>query len=226
LAASHILIVEDEPKLVALLTDYLRAASFATEATANGSDVVAIVKARPPALIILDLTLPGRDGIAICRDIRSFSDVPIIIVTARIDERDRLIGLGQGADDYVCKPFSPREVVARCEAILRRVRGPDALAAVGLTIDVERHCAEYRGRVLDLTVTEFRLLQVLAHSPGRVFSRQQLLDAAYEGHRIITDRTVDSHIKNLRRKLQTVSPDQEPIRSVYGVGYKLDLSAD
>jgi len=181
------------------------------------------------ALVLLDLMLPGKDGLEVCRELRSFSDMPIVMVTARVEEIDRLLGLELGADDYICKPFSPREVVARVRAILRRGRldtspGPAASAALAevLRIDEARYTADFRGHALQLTPVEFRLLKTLADAPGRVFSRDQLLDKLYTDHRIVTDRTVDSHIKNLRRKLDAASPEQELIRSIYGVGYKLD----
>ncbi len=220
---NKILIVEDEPKLAALLADYLTAASYKTQIIADGREVVPAVKAAPPDLILLDLMLPGRDGIDVCRELRTFSEIPVIMVTARVEEIDRLLGLEIGADDYICKPFSPREVVARVRAILRRAqRGAAAPAATGLTIDEAQYRAAFNGRELDLTPVEFRLLNTLAAAPGRVFSRQQLLDNLYEDHRVVTDRTVDSHIKNLRRKLDEVSPEQELIRSIYGVGYKLE----
>jgi len=220
---NKILIVEDEPKLAALLADYLTAASYKTQIVADGREVIPAVKAAPPDLILLDLMLPGRDGIDVCRELRTFSEIPVIMVTARVEEIDRLLGLEIGADDYICKPFSPREVVARVRAILRRAqRGAAAPAATGLTIDEAQYRAAFNGRELDLTPVEFRLLNTLAAAPGRVFSRQQLLDNLYEDHRVVTDRTVDSHIKNLRRKLDEVSPEQELIRSIYGVGYKLE----
>jgi two-component system response regulator BaeR len=163
--------------------------------------------------------LPGRDGLDICRELRTFSDVPIVMVTARVEEIDRLIGLDLGADDYVCKPFSARELVARVKAILRRPR----TASTGLVLDEERHLALLDGRTIDLTPVEFRLLRTLAAAPGRVFSRNRLLEHLYADHRVVTDRTVDAHIKNLRRKLEEVRPGQELVRSIYGVGYKLEL---
>jgi two-component system response regulator BaeR len=220
---SKILIVEDEPKLAALLADYLKAASYQTQIIGDGREVVPAVRAAPPDLILLDLMLPGRDGLEVCRELRTFSEVPIVMVTARVEEIDRLLGLEIGADDYICKPFSPREVVARVRAILRRAqRRPDAPALAGLTIDDQQYRAAFNGEPLDLTPVEFRLLKTLAAAPGRVFSRQQLLDNLYADHRVVTDRTVDSHIKNLRRKLQQASPEQELIHSIYGVGYKLE----
>ena len=216
---SRILIVEDEPKLAALEADYLKAAGFDTHCIADGRDVVSWVRTQAPDLVLLDLMLPGRDGLDICRELRTFSDVPIVMVTAKVEEIDRLIGLDLGADDYVCKPFSVRELVARVRAILRR-RGTPSSA---LLIDEERHVAELDGKPLDLTPVEFRLLRALASSPGRVFPRERLLERLYEDHRVVTDRTVDAHVKNLRRKLEEVRPGEEVVRSIYGVGYKLEL---
>jgi two-component system response regulator BaeR len=221
--ATKVLIAEDEPKLAALLGDYLNASGFAASWIADGNAVVSAVKADPPDLIVLDLMLPHRNGLDICRELRTFTTLPLVIVTARVEEIDRLLGLELGADDYICKPFSPREVVARVKAILRRVGRGAANGASGLSIDQERYRAALAGQPLDLTPVEFRLLRTLAAAPGRVFSRMQLLDKLYADHRIVTDRTVDSHIKNLRRKLQQASPDRELIESVYGVGYKLEL---
>jgi two-component system response regulator BaeR len=215
-----ILIVEDEAKLAALEADYLKAEGFAPHCIANGLEVVPWVRANAPDLILLDLMLPGRDGLDICRELRTFSDVPIVMVTARVEEIDRLIGLDLGADDYVCKPFSARELVARVKAILRRPRAP---SAAGLMLDEEKHRAELDGRALDLTPVEFRLLAALASAPGRVFPRDRLLERLYADHRVVTDRTVDTHVKNLRRKLEEVRPGEDLVRSIYGVGYKLEL---
>jgi two-component system response regulator BaeR len=221
---SRIMIVEDEPKLASLLADYLHKAGFQTTHIANGLEVVPAVRAAPPDLILLDLMLPGRGGVEICTELRSFSHVPIVMVTARVEEIDRLLGLQVGADDYVCKPFSPREVVARVQAILRRAGQwkEEAAPTTGLVVDDERHAAAWNGQALDLTPVEFRLLRTLYGNKSRVFSRDQLMNNLYEDYRIVTDRTVDSHIKNLRRKLDQVSPDHEMIRSVYGVGYKFE----
>ena len=214
-----ILIVEDEPKLAALEADYLKAEGFETHTIADGREVVPWVRAQAPDLILLDLMLPGRDGLDVCRDLRTFSDVPVIMVTAKVEEIDRLIGLDLGADDYVCKPFSVRELVARVRAILRRRRTP----STALVLDEERHVAALDGRALDLTPVEFRLLRALASAPGRVFARERLLERLYEDHRVVTDRTVDAHVKNLRRKLEEVRPGEELVRSIYGVGYTLEL---
>jgi two-component system response regulator BaeR len=214
-----ILIVEDEAKLAALEADYLKAEGFEPHCIANGLEVVPWVRSHAPDLILLDLMLPGRDGLDVCRELRTFSDVPIVMVTARVEEIDRLVGLDLGADDYVCKPFSARELVARVKAILRRPRS----AANGLALDEERHLAQLDGRSIDLTPVEFRLLRTLASTPGRVFSRDKLLENLYADHRVVTDRTVDVHVKNLRRKLEEARPGQEMVFSIYGVGYKLEL---
>lgn len=220
-----ILIVEDEPRLAALLAEYLQQAGYETRVLERGDEVASWVRSNPTALILLDIMLPGRDGMAVCRELRNFSDVPIIMVTARAEEIDRLLGLELGADDYICKPFSPREAVARVKAILRRVhaRGTDAGTAPRLSLDVDKFSASLDGKPLGLTPAEFRLLRTLHEQPGRVFSRDRLLDVIYEDHRIVTDRTIDSHVKNLRKKLESAAPGEELIRSVYGVGYKLEL---
>ncbi|MCY0386054.1 response regulator [Robbsia sp. Bb-Pol-6] len=237
----HILIVEDEPKLAVVLADYLHVDGFATTSLADGQDVIPHIRRQPPDLMLLDLMLPGRSGIDICRELRQFSTLPVIILTARVDEIDRLLGLELGADDYVCKPFSPREVVARVKAILRRMasapaRAPSPAAAAtasvavapqqgapGLWLDEAAYSARLDGVALKLTPVELRLLALLAKSPGRIFQREYLLGHLYDDHRVVTDRTIDSHVKNLRRKLQALRPGSDPIASVYGVGYRLDL---
>lgn len=220
-----ILIVEDEPKLCALMRDYLAAADYPTHCLGNGLEVVPAVRTLDPRLVLLDLSLPGRDGLEVCKELRSFSTVPIIMMTARVEEVDRLLGLELGADDYICKPFSHREVVARVKALLRRTQGPAPVAQPRLQIDQQQYCASFDGVALDLTPVELRLLNTLASAPGRVFSRDQLLDRLYSDHRVVTDRTVDSHIRNLRRKLEQACPGEHPIESLYGVGYRFQLSA-
>lgn len=227
-----VLVVEDEPKLAQVLLDYLAANNYASAWLADGREVAKYFVERPPHehpdLILLDLMLPGRDGLEVCKDIRKISNVPIIMITARVEEIDRLIGLEIGADDYICKPFSPREVMARIKVILRRIPYPEKgistsnTALTHLQLDESRFEALYHHQLLDLTPAEFRLLKTLADAPGRVFQREQLINHVYDDQRIITDRTIDSHIKNLRRKMATISPD-EVIRSIYGVGYKLEL---
>ena len=218
-----LLIVEDEPKLVKLLSSYMRQAGYEPECLENGLDVLPHVRRKMPALILLDLMLPGKNGIDICKEIRTFSTVPIIMVTARIEEIDRLLGLELGADDYICKPFSPREVVARVKAVLRRSTSqhPDGTIPE-LYLDEERLLATLHGHELDLTVVEFKLLRFLAANPGRIYSRSKLMDCIYPDQRVVSDRTVDSHIKNLRKKISGVSPEAEVIHSVYGLGYKYD----
>lgn len=218
----NILIVEDEKRLAQLHRDYLHQAGYATEWIENGAHVVSRVKEAPPDLIILDLMLPGKDGMDICKEVRQFSGVPIIMVTARVEEIDRLLGLEFGADDYICKPFSPREVVARVKAVLRRgqpVGGGDQL----LVLDEDRYLATIKGDKLDLTAVEFQLLSILAGRPGQIFSRDQLMERIYNDERIVCDRTIDSHIKKLRKKIAVVAPDLELIRSVYSVGYKYEI---
>jgi two-component system response regulator BaeR len=214
-------IVEDEPELAALVADYLRAAGFDPTVFADGLDALAAIRTTVPALVVLDLMLPGLDGLALCRELRSFSAVPIVMVTARVEEIDRLLGLELGADDYLCKPFSPRELVARIKAILRRSGGAAPTAA--LAIDAAARRASLHGQALDLTRTEFELLAALASRPGQVFSRAQLLELARQDKLEIADRAIDSHIKNLRRKIEAAAPGFEPIRSIYGLGYRFDL---
>jgi len=217
-----VLVVEDEVKLARLLLDYLHQSGFETLTVADGAEVVALVRQQSPDLILLDLMLPGRDGLEICREIRTFSSVPIIMVTARIEEIDRLLGLELGADDYICKPFSPREVVARVKAVLRRSDKDAPLPMNGLKLDEACYRATLDSRELDLTAVEFKLLQFLAASPGRIYSRQQLMDRIYPDERVVSDRTIDSHIKKLRRKIADISTEKELIHSVYGVGYKFE----
>jgi two-component system response regulator BaeR len=220
--AARILVVEDEAKIAALLRDYLVVAGYHVDMLGEGASAVAWVREHAPDAILLDVMLPGEDGLSICRGVRAFSAVPILMVTARAEEIDRLLGLELGADDYICKPFSPREVVARVKAVLRRTQAaatPSA-APAPIELDESRFEARMRGQAIDLTPVEFRLLGKLVAQPGRVFSRQQLMDALYRDHRIVSERTVDSHVKNLRRKLARVGPD--PIASVYGVGYRLE----
>jgi two-component system response regulator BaeR len=217
----HILIVEDEQRLASLLIDYLAAANMTSHWLAEGSGVVSQVRQDPPDLVLLDLMLPGRDGMEICKDIRTFSQVPIIMVTARVEEIDRLLGLELGADDYICKPYSPREVVARVKAVLRRTGGA-APVARGLVIDEPAMRVHLNGRLLDLTAVEFNLLAFLVARPGRIYSRDQLMEHIYTDQRIVNDRTIDSHIKKLRRKMEQAVPGCDLIRSVYGVGYKFE----
>ncbi len=222
-SASHVLIIEDEPKLAALLHDYLGASGYRVSVLDSGAGAIDWVRTHAPDAILLDISLPGEDGLSICRGVRAFSGVPILMVTARVEEIDRLLGLELGADDYICKPFSPREVVARVKAVLRRAASHSALPPPSaIVLDEERFEARVHGRALALTPIEFRLLRKLAGQPGRVFSRAQLIEALYEDHRVVSDRTVDSHIKNLRRKL--VELGEDPISAVYGIGYRFEIA--
>lgn len=220
---SRILIVEDEEKLALLQADYLRNAGFDSHRLANGLDVIPWLKSNTADLVLLDVMLPGCDGLTLCREIRAFSTVPVIMVTARIEEIDRLLGLELGADDYICKPFSLREMVARVKAILRR-SSPSATDshAAPLTLDAERFRVNFGTLNVELTVVEFLLLQTMVQQPGRIFSRTQLMDMIYRDQRIVSDRTIDSHIKKLRKKLADLVPGKELIHSVYGAGYRYE----
>ena len=218
-----ILIVEDDVKIADMLANYLLMHGFASEVCGDGHEAVARVRRQAPALIVLDLMLPGLDGVAVCAAVRAFSTVPIMMVTARVDEIDRLLGLDTGADDYVCKPFSPREVVARIKALLRRSEGALAKPVpAAFVVDEARQQISWRGRPLPLTPVEFRLMRQLMSRPGQVFARARLLDTLHEDQRDVSDRAIDSHIKNLRRKLEQAGTGEAGISSVYGVGYRFD----
>jgi two-component system response regulator BaeR len=220
-----ILIVEDEPKIAALLADYLRTqGGFHTRIVDRGDAVLDVFLAEKPDLVLLDLMLPGMDGIEVCKLLRRQSSVPIIMVTARVEEIDRLLGLELGADDYICKPFSPREVVARVKAVLRRTElTSEGNPLQGLEIDDLKFTARINGKDLCLTPVEFALLKTLSAVSGRVFSRDQLMNAMYSDYRVVSDRAVDTHVKNLRKKLATVTGDEDMIRSVYGLGYRFGV---
>ncbi|MEH6451713.1 MAG: response regulator [Psychromonas sp.] len=220
-----ILIVEDEPALASVLSEYLLQVGFDTHIINNGSEVIEWVKSNEPELMILDLMLPQRDGLDIYRELRTFTQLPVVMATARVDEIDRLLGLELGADDYICKPYSPREVVARVKNVLRRsdVVNAPATNSSPLNIDEQTMVAMFHEQTLSVTPAEFRLLSYFNKHPKQVFSRDQLMQQIYKDNRIVTDRTIDSHIKNLRKKLQDVAPDNECIKSIYGVGYKLSI---
>ena len=220
-AAARILVVEDDPILATVIAEVLRDLGFGVDLLADGNAVAEFVRRQPPRAILLDLGLPGRDGFAICRELRSFSTVPLIMVTARSDSVDRMHGLDIGADDYICKPFEPGELAARLRALLRRTRQwqGEPVAAPPLHIDAAAMQVSVHGVPVVLTPIEFRLLQTLAQHPGRVYSRAQLLDAIYDAAHVVNDRTVDSHIKNLRRKLVEAGLE-DPLGAVYGVGYR------
>ena len=221
----HVLIVEDEKKLADILIAYLNKEEFRVTHYESGSGVSDWVKNNQPNIILLDLMLPDVNGKDLCKEIRQFSTVPIIMVTAMIDEIDRLIGLELGADDYVCKPFSPKEVVARVKAVLRRSEGDFNQGEIydAFEVNDETYSIKLHGDRLDLTPVEFRLLKMFIQSPGRVFNRDQILDNIFEDGRIVLDRTVDTHVKNLRHKLKTASPEKDYVRSVYGIGYSFEI---
>lgn len=215
-----LMIVEDEPELAALVADYARAAGYEPLVFGDGALALEAIRAAPPALVVLDLMLPGLDGLALCRAVRAFSELPIVMVTARVEEIDRLLGLESGADDYLCKPFSPRELMARIKAILRRAG--QAAPTRPMELDEGARRARVHGKALDLTPSEYAILAALARRPGQVLSRAQLLDAARADSLDATDRAIDSHIKNLRRKIDAAAPGLEAIRSIYGLGYRYD----
>ncbi len=221
--AKKILVVEDEPSLAIVLCEYLAQAGFQTHIIDNGLEVIDWVKQESPDLLILDLMLPNRDGLDIYRELRTFSQVPVVMATARVDEIDRLLGLELGADDYICKPYSPREVVARIKNVLRRTVEAATPQQNGLVINDTQMKVTFNEQELTLTPAEFRLLSFFNKHPGQVFNRDQLMQKIYADNRLVTDRTIDSHIKNLRKKLQDANPDGEYIKSIYGVGYKFTL---
>jgi two-component system, OmpR family, alkaline phosphatase synthesis response regulator PhoP len=223
----HILVVDDEPKIAEIARDYLERAGFRVTTAGNGADALAIARARRPDLIVLDLGLPKMDGLDVTRTLRKQSSVPIIMLTARVDESDKLVGLELGADDYVTKPFSPKELVARVRAVFRRagndVAAPerrDVISAGDVTLDRRRMQASVGKQSIDLTSTEFELLATLASQPGRVFTRAQLLDAIRGVEVESFDRAVDAHVKNVRRKLEPDPRNPRYILTVHGVGYK------
>lgn len=223
----HILIIEDEAKIAAILKEYLEKSGYRASISGRGDQAVALVRKHAPDMMLLDIMLPGMDGMAVCREVRKFSSIPIIMITAKVEELDRLLGLEIGADDYICKPFSPREVIARIKAVLRRTH-PEferKNPTVGpIEIDVVSHIAKVNGQTIDVTRSEFKLLQVLVSQPGRVFSRDELI-ARVQGYDCDGyDRTIDSHIKNLRKKIAVLLPGQEIITTIYGLGYKMSYT--
>ena len=227
MAGQDILVVEDEIKIAGILQDYLVKAGYRVACLDRGDLVIPYVRQKPPCLILLDLMLPSLDGLEVCRELRKFSAVPIIVITARVEEIDRLLGLELGADDYICKPFSPREVVARVKAVLRRVYAPpaDKTLVVGeVSLIPETHEVLVEGHELKLTPCEYNLLKTLLSHPNRIFSRHELVNIVqgydFEGY----ERTIDSHIKNLRKKIASCLPGNEVISTIYGVGYKLNAS--
>jgi len=235
-----ILIVEDEIQLATLLSDYLNQSHMNSHCIHDGNEVMPWLNQHNAKLIVLDLMLPGRDGLSLCREIRATSNVPIIITTAKVEEIDRLLGLELGADDYICKPYSPREVVARVKAVLRRselitasndssaalpIKSPYHIALddnrLTLTIRLNQH-----QQAIEFTLVEYHLIKMLVNKPGLIFSRNQLMQNMYSDNRIVSDRTIDSHIKKIRKKLRDVIDEREWIQSVYGAGYRFDPTAE
>lgn len=220
---SHrILVVEDDRKISDLLLNYLRASGYEAYPAYDGLDALNMMKQQVLDAVILDWMLPRLDGIGVCQAVRAFSDVPILMLTARIDEVDRLLGLDTGADDYVCKPFSPREVIARVRALLRRAQGTVKASSKPWEIDDASFRIRWFGQWLPLTRIEFMMLRLLLNRPGRAYSRNQLLASGHETQRDTSNRAIDTHIKNLRRKMQVVNPTYDCISSIYGVGYRFD----
>ncbi len=219
-----VLVVDDEPRIAQIARDYLQHAGFGVIVAGSGREALARARAARPDLVVLDLGLPEMDGMDVAKALRRESDVPIIMLTARVDESDRLIGLGVGADDYVTKPFSPRELVARVQAVLRRARGGsqgDVIRVADLTIDLPRRTVVRGSTPIDLTATEVLLLATMARQPGRIFTRAQLLDAVRGEEGEAFERAIDAHVKNIRRKLERYSRQPRYLLTVYGVGYKV-----
>jgi DNA-binding response OmpR family regulator len=220
-----ILVVEDEMKIARLVRDYLEHAGFEVIVTGDGNSAIASARGRRPDLIVLDLGLPGRDGLDVTRELRRSSNIPIVVLTARGDEADRIVGLELGADDYVVKPFSPKELVARVRAVLRRTAmaagpGPDALRVSDVEVDVRKMRVTVAGRPVELTPTEFQLLLVFVREPGRVFTRGQLLDAVQGAAIPSYERAIDAHVKNIRRKIEPTPGRPRYLLTVHGVGYR------
>jgi two-component system, OmpR family, response regulator BaeR len=225
--ASTILVVEDDRAMAVALRDGFEFDGYEVVSAGDGVTALELASERKPDLIVLDVMLPGRDGLELCKDIRAFSRVPIIMATARAEEIDRLLGLELGADDYICKPYSPREVVARVKAVLRRMQPADpAAVASDLILDAAGHRIRWHGAEVELTAVEFQLFAALYREPGRIYSRGQLMDRIYSDQRIVSDRTIDSHIKKLRKKLAELRPDEELIHSVYGAGYRYEVGRE
>jgi two-component system response regulator BaeR len=222
-AASRVLVVEDDRKISDLLLNYLRVDGYEATAAYDGREAVQQISQRAPDAVILDWMLPGLDGIGVCKAVRAFSDVPILMLTARVDELDRLLGLDTGADDYVCKPFGPREVVARVRALLRRASGRVIALPQPWLVEEASFRISWLGQWLPLTRIEYMVFRTLLARPGRVFSRAQLLSSVHDSQRDISDRAIDTHVKNLRKKVQAIDPGCDCIASMYGLGYRFDL---
>jgi two-component system response regulator BaeR len=225
---ADILVIEDEPKIAQILLEFLQQENFVVKVVNDGLNAVEIIKTTQPRFVILDLMLPNKDGLTICKEVRQFSQVPILMLTARVDEIDRLMGLGFGADDYVCKPFSAREVVARVHTILRRSEikvtqvTEEILSYQEISLNIERFQCTVKHHEVDLTPVEFRILRCLISKPGFVQSRDTLMGTIYQDDRIVSARTIDSHVKNLRSKLIKALDGKNLLHSIYGVGYKIE----
>ncbi|NND92023.1 MAG: response regulator [Granulosicoccus sp.] len=220
-----IAVVEDEPKLANVLKSYLEKENYSTVVFDNGLEALTDILRSPPDLVLLDLMLPGLDGMSVCREIRKTSNLPVIMITARVEEIDRLLGLEIGADDYICKPFSPREVIARVKAVLRRSQTkPDPTDLdTAFSLNEDKATVSIQGKSCALTLVELRLLKALSDKPGQILSRDQLMNRIYSDNRVVSDRTIDSHVKKLRHKLGELDAGNEYVHSVYGIGYKFDL---
>lgn len=225
-----ILIVEDEQRIAQLVSDYLAASDYQTHQIHHGDEVLDWLAHNKPSLILMDIMLPGQSGLALCEKIRSKSDIPVILLTARVEESDRLEGLELGADDYICKPFSPKEVVARVKVVLRRYQNTKSEDASEVSDNlIQFHSQNLQVVIKDvhlqLTAVEFAVFQHLVSSPGDIFSREQLMHVMYQDNRVVSDRTIDSHIKKLRKKIAEIAPESELIQSVYGAGYRYNEEA-
>src|SRR5690625_1505527 len=219
-----LLIIEDEPKIAQLLQDYLQHSGYSTHWEATGGGGLQWLESNQADMVLLDLMLPDMDGLDVCRELRKSSDIAIIMITAKVDEVDRLIGLELGADDYICKPFSPREVVARVKALHRRLGTSQLEATTDFSLDESRLAVNYQGQSVELTTVEFALIKSLAERPGHIRNRQQLMDSIYQDNRRSEERRVDSHIKKVRRKLADVFPEVQFIHSIYGAGYRFEIT--
>jgi DNA-binding response OmpR family regulator len=224
-----ILVVDDEPKIIQLTQDYLENAGFSVISAGDGERALAIIQVEKPDLVVLDLGLPGMDGLDVCRSIRKTSNLPIIMLTARDEETDKLVGLELGADDYITKPFSPKELVARVRSVLRRSElvqeGREVIRVGDVTLDLPRMQVTVGDEEIELTATEFQLLQALASQPGRIFTRSQLLNAVHGVAIESYERAIDAHIKNIRRKLEPIPHEPRYIQTIYGVGYRFSDEA-
>jgi two-component system alkaline phosphatase synthesis response regulator PhoP len=223
------LIVDDEPKIQRIAREYFESAGFAVESVSRGEAALRSIRTDPPDLVILDLTLPGMDGLDVCRQLRQTSNIPILMLTARDEESDKLVGLELGADDYITKPFSPKELVARARAVLRRAEMAEEprqrLSSGGIELDLASLRTKVKGQIVDLTATEFELLATLLRQPGRVFTRAQLLDAIHGVAIESYERAIDAHIKNIRRKIEADPHQPKYLQTVYGVGYRFNDEA-